>query len=245
MTPFLAELLQLKESADQSALLHEIKQNCATQCPIYRGTNAAGPIMKQPVRQDRVPLNSDPVFTVLFNKGIEMKYGIKNIRARSAFATSYIKEASAYNNNVFCIFPQKNAQIVYNRAISDSADIIALIEQSLEEAGLIKAAYWHVSNNKNTHDTDGFIKQFVRHMTPKQKQVFASWMENQLPEILTGYEMSTGSSMPADVGLDVEFMIVTDFLYGIHAKTAIEEVAGEDPSADAYQCAVSILNGAK
>lgn len=141
---------------------------------LYRGVQTGnakkGSIFNASVRQDRRPSDTDTYDSALFNYGIELKFGISEIRKRAVFASTSIATARHYAvmgmehdkkarvNGVVQLKLAPSATIVFNPNISDSLELFeggvsvehplaALLRMLKDHMNVHEGAYWKITND--------------------------------------------------------------------------------------------------
>lgn len=127
--------------------LRQIIENATIEAPIYRGLKVPpgterGDIIELSVRQDRQPKDTSILASMLFNYGIECRFGIADIRKTSIFAasTEYVAEqyATFSGGGVIRLMLPQDAMVVYHPDVSDSMNVL--------ERKDVKDFQLHVSN---------------------------------------------------------------------------------------------------
>lgn len=113
--------------------LEQILENYEVEVPIYRGLKLPagteeGDVIPLSVRQNRRPKDASIMGSMLFNYGIQCRFGIPDVRKTSIFAASSLNIAKSYTDGpgfgvVQAMLPA-NAMVIYNRSVSDSLGIL-------------------------------------------------------------------------------------------------------------------------
>lgn len=113
--------------------LRQIVENTTVEAPIYRGLRVPpgtelGDIIELSVRPDRQPKDTSVLASMLFNYGIECRFGIADIRKTSIFAASSEYVAEQYSTfsggGVIQLVLPEDAVAVYHPDVSDSMNIL-------------------------------------------------------------------------------------------------------------------------
>lgn len=110
------ELAYKKIKSDCGYFLHEAKN-----IPLYRGMHVAFDKMiyqKQPL--NRAPKDSDPGFNFMFNGGVELAFGHKEIRAKSLYVTGSSVQAAQYGQLYYCFPLGESFKFLSSYEIEDS-----------------------------------------------------------------------------------------------------------------------------
>lgn len=116
----------MEEDFDLLAGLSKIKEECGPFLHesdglfLYRGMKIDRErVHFTPHVKQRSPRDSSRAFNAFFNAGVELTYGIENIRPRSVFATGHKGDASEYGE-IFFIFPKGEVKVLYSPMVEDS-----------------------------------------------------------------------------------------------------------------------------
>lgn len=110
------ELAYKKIHSDCGFFLHESKNT-----PLYRGMHVASDKMifqKQP--SNRAPKDSDPGFNFMFNAGVELAFGHKDIRLRSLYVTGSSVQAAQYGQLYYAFPLGESFKFLSSYTIEDS-----------------------------------------------------------------------------------------------------------------------------
>ncbi|MNC21144.1 hypothetical protein D3C75_691130 [compost metagenome] len=113
--------------------LEQILENYEVEVPIYRGLKlpedaSVGDIIPLTARQDRKPKDSSIMGSMLFNYGIQCRFGVSDVRKTSIFAACSYNIAKSYTagvgRGVVQIIVPANSLVIYNRSVGDSLGIL-------------------------------------------------------------------------------------------------------------------------
>lgn len=236
----LHQLVPIKESTDPRTLLSEIKQRCALNVQMYRGANDGPIVFHRQVRQDRRPLNATVLSTALFNYAIEEAFKVPAVRNRCTFASSDKQTAEIYGDAVYCLFPPKDAMVLFDEQVADSGDILDDIAYELmHEIGIPKSSLAAIEG-LSTQDSKTFVQKFMEPMDKYKLPEFKEWLDFKLPTYIEGYQLVPASNIRLQSG-NIEFMVISSDIYGVNVTYANENVGGEGT---AYERVVQLIQEA-
>lgn len=198
--------------------LQQILENDEVTVPIFRGIKVAddvekGDIIPLSAREDRKPKDTTVMASMLFNYGIQCRFGIPDVRKTSIYAAGDSSLAQTYARRpgyaVVKLQLPHDATIVFNPRVSDS--MTPMERKDVKDFTLYMAKYiddpsvdQYLKNNSGElfHDLvseaieDG--EEFVEVMR---------MFEDLALSITEGYQAAMASSMQYEPGKSVEFMI--------------------------------------
>lgn len=113
--------------------LQQILEDYEVDVPIYRGMKLPsgteeGDIIRVSARQDRRPKDATIMASMLFNYGIQCRFGVPDVRKTSVFAAGSYNIAKSYTagvgRGVVQVQLPANAMVIYNRDIADSLGVL-------------------------------------------------------------------------------------------------------------------------
>lgn len=210
----LQQLVSLYESSEEPTL-REVSGNAAFNAMMYRGMSNKGDIVRLPVRKDRRPLDSSNLETALFNLEIERRFGIRNVRAQVAFATSNYVEAANYGSTVYCVLPPKDAQVLYSPNVPDSVYVCGEIGVAINKLGFLEGNYAAI-RGMSSLEPEKLIEAFLEHAPEEALEGFERLRKHQIPGILEEYRLVNATEVPF-VTKPTEYMIIANYVYGVNA----------------------------
>lgn len=210
----LHQLVSLYESAEEPTL-REVSQNAAFNAMMYRGMKNKGDIVRLPVRKDRRPLDSANLETALFNLEIEHRFGIRNVRAQVAFATSNYVEAANYGSTVYCVLPPKDAQVLFSPSVPDSVYVCGEIGLEIHKMGFPEGNYTAI-RGMSSLDPEKLIETFLENAPEEQLEMFQRLRQYKIPGILEEYKLMNATEVPFTTK-PTEYMIIANYVYGVNA----------------------------
>lgn len=161
-----------------------------THTPVYRGMRVdgekqIGDIVTFAVRQDRKPSNSSALSTAMFDYAIEQKFGIRNCRRSSVFATTEMSYARDYAGNhtpgalVELMLPPE-ARLVYNPTVDDSMFVMDLGPAWKKMTALLEA---EAVKYRKRHNDERTSDEFVMYFTRRSVDVY-QYLNTESPETL-------------------------------------------------------------
>lgn len=236
----LQELLFIAESATNSNadLLKEISTSAATQAMMYRGTRNQGEVVVFPIRKDRRPRDSSALETAIFNLEIERRFGIRNVRAQVAFATSNFVEAANYGSSVYVLFPRKDSKVLFNPDVPDSIYTLGHMGHILQQYKFPTECYDAVKNASHL-EPEQLIASFLEPATPELKDIFNGPFSEQVSQLMSKYVLVSASDVPMSVK-SVEYMILGESVYGLWAPYVRETTPAEGT---VHTRALTLING--
>ena len=188
--------------------------------PLFRGITSPNPkpVVLSKIRQDRIPVDSPKIGTLLYNEQAKRLYGVDSIRNRCAFASADIKIAKRYGSPQW-IFPTNRTQIFYIPGIVDSFRTLSTLTlKFVEIAGkvfqydirriftVLEAFIQTHRYNVTLDDLMEEISHYVE-LTPEKKGEFKKQIYNLLDEMLNIVRVS-----PENIGVapihDAELLIL-------------------------------------
>ena len=107
-------------------ILEKIKADCQpflkeARYPVWRGMNGvkSGMLISHPT--DRAPRDSKPYMNMLLNAGIELAFGVRDIRQNCFFGTGDASSVTVYGTP-YLIFPRGEFKFIWSPTISDPVD---------------------------------------------------------------------------------------------------------------------------
>lgn len=164
------------------------------------------PFVKIPIRTDRKPRDSTAMGTTLFNAAMETAHGVKDIRAKSLFATTDVDVATEYastsdyrtnsetGGEIVRVLPLKSAKIAFNPKYNDSWKAIEDMEIACQKAGVdLKKFFTHDGQLvNNTTDSLAVIK-FLMQQLPPEEQAKAKAGFDAAVQIARGYTVTSAT----------------------------------------------------
>jgi hypothetical protein len=201
------ELAYKKIRSDCGFFLHEAKN-----IPLYRGMHVASDKMifqKQP--SNRAPKDSDPGFNFMFNAGIELAFGHKEIRPHSLYVTGSSVQAQQYGQLYYCFPLGESFKFLSSYEIEDSFEdsdklfnyisdsfkkytktklygpALAEIFQTLSSETTVEK--WLSEDDKQEHITqDVMVDHFMTNATGRaivNSGKLIKWLKGSLEEVFT------------------------------------------------------------